>query len=168
MVEDNRLVLPRFGAGSVDHANMLESDYRIVHGDKGLNARSEAALGRERHCQERTNGKLRFHLSDYPTDCSLMPQVGGEVAVENGPSPTRPLVVWRRARSTRGPLRFIIGSHFDLTLGWRRLQAKCRNGWVFRNDSGGQKGISRQRLLGIKRQNLGGSVWLFDALLGIA
>jgi hypothetical protein len=58
MVEDNRLALLRFRSSSINHANVLKSDYRSIHGDKGLNARSETALGRERHCQERTNGKL--------------------------------------------------------------------------------------------------------------
>jgi hypothetical protein len=67
MVEDHSLVLPRFGSGSVDHANVLESNYRSVYGDKGLDAWSKTALGRERDYQERTNGKLRFHVSDYRT-----------------------------------------------------------------------------------------------------
>jgi hypothetical protein len=57
MVDDNRPALPRFRSGSVNHANVLKRDYRSVHGDKELNARSETTLGRERHCQERTNGK---------------------------------------------------------------------------------------------------------------
>jgi hypothetical protein len=52
MVEDNSLVLPRLHSSSVDHANVLESDHGSVHGDEGLNTWSEAALGRERGCQQ--------------------------------------------------------------------------------------------------------------------
>ena len=68
MVEDNGLILSRVRSGSVDDANVLESDHRGVHSDERLNTWSEAALGPERDCQERTTRELGFHSTDYLTD----------------------------------------------------------------------------------------------------
>ena len=68
MIDDDGLILARRRSGSVDHANVLESDHGGVHRDEGLDARDEAALGGEGDCQKRTTRKLGFHVTDYLKD----------------------------------------------------------------------------------------------------
>jgi hypothetical protein len=54
-------VSARLGARAIDHADVLEGDYRRVDGDEGLHAGGEPALREGREGQDETKRELGGH-----------------------------------------------------------------------------------------------------------